>query len=111
VSGRAYDASGREICAKELDPSAVLNVALAHLVTPMTCKPPMTGCTAGQGSETPLEVILDTISDVNRASPGAPAKTDAQDYANIANELSEFLVDPTRGLEQFYEIVRQGVVH
>jgi hypothetical protein len=111
VSGRAYDTNGNEICAKELDPSAVLNVALAHLVTPITCKPGMTGCMPGQATETPLEVILDTISDVNRASPGSPAKTDAQDYANAANELSEFLVDQTRGLEQFYEIVRQGVVH
>jgi hypothetical protein len=104
VAGRAFDASGTEICARELDPNAVLNVALAHLVTPMTGP-------GGQPSETPLEVILDAISDVNRASPGAASKLDGQDYANVANELSEFLLDDQRGMEQFYEIVRQGIVH
>jgi hypothetical protein len=104
VAGRAFDANGTEICARELDPNAVLNVALAHLVTPMT------GAN-GQPSETPLEVILDAISDVNRAAPGDTAKLDAQDYANAANELSEFLLDGQRGMEQFYEIVRQGIVH
>jgi hypothetical protein len=33
------------------------------------------------------------------------------DYANVANELSEFLTDGQRGLEQFYAIVREGTVH
>jgi hypothetical protein len=106
VSGRALDAngSGSEICAKELDPNNVLNLALAHLVTPMQ------GLNGAPG-ETPLEVILDAVSDVNRQSPGAAAKLTGSDYANTANELSEFLLDPQRGLEQFYEIVRQGIVH
>jgi len=104
ISGRAYDSGGNEICARELDPNNVINIVLAHLVTPMT------GAN-GQTSETPLEVILDAIADVNRAAPGSPAKLDGQDYANAANELAEFLVDQQRGLEQFYEIVRQGIVH
>ena len=63
VAGRAYDANNNEICASELDPDAVLDVALAHLVTPMT------GAN-GQPTETPLEVIIDVIADVNRAAPG-----------------------------------------
>jgi hypothetical protein len=108
IAGRAFDTAGNEICARELDPNAVLNVALAHLVTPM----PGSGApgTPVMG-ETPLEVILDAIADVNRAVPGSPAKLDGPDYANAANEISEFLIDPQRGLEQFYEIVRQGIVH
>jgi hypothetical protein len=104
VAGRAYDANSVEICANELDPDGVLNVALAHLVTPMTGS-------NGQPTETPLEVIIDTIADVNRASPGATAKLQGTDYANMANELSEFLLDDQRGLEQFYQIVRNGTEH
>jgi hypothetical protein len=104
VAGRAYDANNVEICANELDPDAVLNVALAHLVTPMTGS-------NGQPTETPLEVIIDTIADVNRAAPGAMTKLQGTDYANMANELSEFLLDDQRGLEQFYQIVRNGTEH
>jgi hypothetical protein len=104
VAGRAYDANNVEICASELDPDAVLNVALAHLVTPMTGS-------NGQPTETPLEVIIDTIADVNRAAPGATTKLQGADYANMANELSEFLLDDQRGLEQFYQIVRNGTEH
>jgi hypothetical protein len=104
VAGRAYDANNVEICASELDPDAVLNVALAHLVTPMKGS-------NGQPTETPLEVIIDTIADVNRAGPGATTKLQGADYANMANELSEFLLDDQRGLEQFYQIVRNGTEH
>jgi hypothetical protein len=104
VAGRAYDASNNEICAKELDPDGVLNIALAKLVTPM----PTTG---GATTETPLEVIVDTIADVNRAKPGAGTKLLGGDYANMGNELTEFLLDPQRGLEQFYQIVRNGTEH
>jgi len=112
IAGRATDASGMEICANELDPNDVVSVALAHLVTPM----PLANCTPSSidpcTGDTPLEVIVDTIADVNRA----PDSTSSQilrpaDYANISNELDEFLLDPTRGLEQFYAIVRQGTEH
>jgi hypothetical protein len=104
LAGRAYGANGAEICANELDPNAVMDVALAHLVTPMPRAD-------GQAGQTPLEVILDTIADVNRAAPGASTKLAGTDYANVANELSEFLLDGTRGLEQFYAIVRNGTAH
>ncbi len=82
----------------------MLDVALAHLVTPMTGS-------NGQRTETPLEVIVDTIADVNRAAPGTTTKLAGTDYANMANELSEFLLDRQRGLEQFYAIVRNGTEH
>jgi hypothetical protein len=103
-AGRAYDTQGVETCARELDPDGILNVAVANLVTPMAGA-------AGQPGETPVEVILDAIADVNRAAPGAPAKLAAPDYENMATELTEFLLDGTRGLEQFYQIVRDGTSH
>jgi hypothetical protein len=104
IAGRAYDANNVEVCANELDPNEVMNVALARLVTPMT------GAN-GQPSDTPLEVIIDTIADVNRAAPGTSVKLAGTDYANMANEIGEFLLDGTRGLEQFYAIVRNGTEH
>jgi hypothetical protein len=101
LAGRAYDVSHTEICAKELDPDAVLDFALAHLATPMTPS-------HGEPTETPLEVIVDTIADVNRASPGSTTPLAPPDYANMANELSAFLLDDQRGLEQLYQVMRNG---
>jgi len=100
ISGRAYQGT-TEICANELDPDSVMPIALANLVTPMTDS-------NGNPTETPLEFILDTIGDVNRQVPGTPGPVAAADLGNTANELSEFFLDPTRGLEQFYAIVRNG---
>ncbi len=108
LAGHAVDAHGNEICAKEVDPNSVLDVAFARLVTPM---PSGTDTSTSESSPgvTPLEVIVDTVADVNRATPSDKADPLAPpDYANIANELSGFLTDPERGIEQFYAIVRQA---
>jgi hypothetical protein len=103
MSGRAYQGT-TEICADELDPDEVSALALADLVTPMTDS-------NGNNTETPLEVILDTIADVNRQAPGTPGPLQDADLGNAANELSEFFLDPQRGLEQFYAIVKNGTSH
>ncbi len=107
LAGQAFDAKGNEICAKEIDPNSVLDVALARLVTPMP-----TGTDASAGSSpgvTPLEVIVDTVADVNRANPSDTADPlQSPDYANISGELDAFLTDPERGIEQFYAIVRNA---
>jgi hypothetical protein len=102
ISGRAYQGTGNatEICSNELDPDGVLPIALANLVTPMMSN--------GVVSQTPLEYILDAIGDVNKQKPGNQAPVAAADLGNTANELSEFFLDPQRGLEQFYAIVRNG---
>jgi hypothetical protein len=100
IAGRAYQ-NTTEICANELDPDGVMPIALANLVTPMTDA-------NGNPTETPLEVILDTIGDVNKQQPGSASPVAGPDLANTANELSEFFLDPQRGLEQFYAIVRNG---
>jgi hypothetical protein len=103
ISGRAYDTSGTEICSAELDPNQVLTFALSNLVTPLPGS-------NGQSNETPLQAIMDVIGDVNRADPSQTGEYAGADYANISNEVSDFLLNPTNGLEQFYAIVRQGTV-
>jgi len=100
MSGRAYQGT-TEICADELDPNGVSSTALANLVTPMRDA-------TGKVTETPLEVVLDAIADVNRTTPGAAGPLQPADLGNASNELSEFFLDPQRGLEQFYAIVKNG---
>jgi hypothetical protein len=109
LAGRAVDSGGNESCANEVDPNDVVSTAMAHLATPM----PLPNCTPSAQNpclgESPLEVIVDTIADVNRAGDsGSALLLRPADYGNISNELVEFMLDPQRGLEQFYEIVRQG---
>jgi hypothetical protein len=103
MAGRAYQGT-TEICANELDPDEVSAIALANMVSPMTDA-------NGNATESPLEVILDTIADVNRTVPGTAGPMQNADLGNAANELSEFFLDPQRGLEQFYAIVRNGSAH
>lgn len=105
LTARAYaqPASGSafEDCAKEIDPNQVLTIALQHLVTPMTAPGPLNG-------QTPLQVIVDAVADVNRAAPGAASKLAPNDYLSIAANVSDFMSSKTSGLEQFYAIIRQG---
>jgi hypothetical protein len=105
LTGRAYaqPAGGTpyEDCAQEIDPNQVLTVALQNLVTPMTTPGPLLG-------ETPLQVIVDSIADVNRATPLSTSKLAAGDYMTIAENVSDFMSSPTSGLEQFYAVIRQG---
>ncbi len=61
-------------------------------------------------TETPLEVISDTIADVNRSSPGATQTPLAPDYANVSKELQAFLTDGQHGLVQLYQVVREATV-
>jgi len=103
ISGKAFDKNQVEICSTELDPNQILSVALQKLVTPMPGE-------GGKPTQTPLEVIMDVIADVNRNAPGAGDKLQAGDYGNIADNVSDFLLNKERGMEQFYEIVRQGTV-
>jgi hypothetical protein len=102
LSGRYFDAEGKEICSKEIDPNQVLAVALGHLVSPIK-----DGDFKGQS---PLEVIIDVIADVNRADPTQPYEGTLakDDYAVVADNVFDFLMNKERGLEQFYEVIRNG---
>ena len=102
LAAKAFDQNTHaEVCANELDPNQVMNVALGHLVTPMPDA-------SGKPGETPMEVILDVIADVNRQAPDQTGKLGSQDYASIQDNVVDFLTNKERGLEQFYAIVRQG---
>ncbi len=102
VSGRAFDENAKEICSREVDPNQILSKVLANAVTPIK-----DGDFKGQ---TPVEVILDVIADVNRADPTQPYEGTLakSDYANVSEQVLDFLTNKERGLEQFYEVVRQG---
>lgn len=95
IFAAAHDPQGEEVCSMEIDPNQAIDSVLSSLVTPMSAT-----------QATPLEVLSDVAADVNRAYPGSPLKLDGADYANIANEISEFCLDPGRGLEQVYAVVR-----
>jgi hypothetical protein len=88
--------TGATACLKERDPNRVISVLLGGLVTPM-----------GADSLTPVEVLMNGIADVNRADPSKTTKFAGTDYGNVSNEMSQFFLDPTRGLEQLYAVIRQ----
>ena len=102
LSGRYYDAAGKEICKREIDPNQVLTIALGKLVTPIK-----DGDFKGQS---PLEVIIDVVADVNRVDPTQPyaGTLSKDDYGSVSNNVVDFLINKERGLEQFYEVIRQG---
>ena len=100
VAGRFLSGT-TEICSDEVDPNQILPQILTRLVTPMTDG-------NGQETQTPLEVILDVIADVNRSDPSQTSKLQPADYGAIAGQVNDFLTNKQFGLEQFYEIVRKG---
>ena len=95
----ARDAKGSEDCSQEIDPNGAVSNVLSHLVTPMS-----------DTELSPIEVMADVAADVNRAHPDQTTKLDGADYANIANEVSEFCLDPAKGLEQVYGVVRAATL-
>jgi hypothetical protein len=99
VLGRMFeeDPDAAQACWTTRDPNRVLGKLMADMVTPVSAT-----------QATPFETIADVVADVNRANPALQTKLDAGDYGNIANQTSEFVLDPTTGLEQVYAIVRQA---
>jgi hypothetical protein len=100
VSKRAYDAEGREQCHREIDPNQILVRLLRNAFT--------SSGDENSATETPIEVLADTLAEVNRAVPADTGRLRAFDYASIADNMAEFLLDDERGLEQLYAIMRQG---
>jgi hypothetical protein len=99
VFAAAHDAQGNETCSQEIDPNGAIAAMLANMVTPMAA-----------AQNPPIEALMDVTADVNRAHPDQTTKLDGGDYANIANEISEFCLDPATGLEQVYEVVREATL-
>jgi hypothetical protein len=104
VLEKKYDPDGAEICAQEIDPNKTLARVLGHLMTPIAPDQPA-----------PIEILIDVVADVNRVHPelvaqGAAPKLDADDYASISFEVKDFCVNPSRGLEQVYEVIREATL-
>jgi hypothetical protein len=99
IFAAGYDGQGHELCSEEIDPNQAIAATLQSMVTPM-----------GNNDLTPIEVIIDVVADVNRANPAVTTKLDGGDYGNMANEISEFCLDPASGLEQVYEVVREATL-
>ena len=78
--------SGANACWATRDPNRVLGQLMTNLVTPSSATSPA-----------PFEVISDVVADVNRADPSQTTKLDAGDYGNIADETSDFVLDPSTG--------------
>jgi hypothetical protein len=103
LTARAVDDHGDEQCARELDPNQVLTPVLQASVTPVSFAPGRV--------LSPIEIILDTIADVNRAAPESDAPRSRDDYASITANVSDFLLNKERGMEQFYAIVKRATAH
>ena len=99
IFAAAKSAQGTETCSQEIDPNGAISAMLGHMVTPVSST-----------QSSPIEVLMDVTADVNRAHPDQTTKLDGADYANIANEISEFCLDPASGLEQVYEVVREATL-
>jgi hypothetical protein len=62
----------------------------------------------GKDGETPLEIILDTIAEVNRAAPGKDlgSSLKADDLRAVLRESRDFLSSERHGLERLYDIIQ-----
>jgi hypothetical protein len=98
--GVAADALGliREL--QGIDTRHVLHRLLANLVA----------LPADGSEETPLEVILDVMSQINRSQPGLTTDYDAADYHHALGEGSGFMRDPRRGVERLYSVIQDRCV-
>ena len=85
----------------EYDRYHVMDVALPNLVRPLTDED---GQVIGAS---PLEIIMDAIADVHRIDASSDAPADEADVQAIMGTVRDFLIDDTRGFEQFYTIIRK----
>lgn len=96
---RPVDASGGQICNGMIDPHRATDYVLKRLFLPFG---------TGKDLRTPFEVIASVVADVNRLDPNATSKLTGPDYANMAKEVAEMCLHPSRGLPQIYEVIRQA---
>ena len=86
----------KAIVDERYDTYHVLDHVLSRLVTPMD---------DGQGLS-PVEIMIDTIADVQRLDASRQDGLTDEDYKNILGSVEGFLTSETRGLEQFYFVVQ-----
>lgn len=80
---------------KTIDRYHVLDHILRNLVKPM-----------GDGKRSPLEVLIDTTTDVHRYDSTSDGNLSADDWSKVSRGVESFLADDYRGMHQFYTIVR-----
>ncbi|MAQ19456.1 MAG: hypothetical protein CMN30_32235 [Sandaracinus sp.] len=80
----------------DLDDRETMPVILRNLVS----LPPETG------GETPLEVLVDVVAEVNRARPGDGTPMLADDHEAVLQSTHEYLSDEYRGLERIFDVVQ-----
>jgi hypothetical protein len=101
VSGKVHDSRGVQLCAREMDPHAIVPAVLARLVTPVAIP-------GESRPRTPWEVFADAITDIQRITPGTPQPRTTADYQRITQQISAFFLDPEKGLERFYAVARKA---
>ena len=79
-----------------VDPDRVLSFVLPLLVTP----------TDGGAGRAPLDVILETLADVNRYDARETTPLAADDIAFVMRTVREFLTSPYRGFAQLFAVVQ-----
>ena len=91
----AFDALGllREIQA--VDDASTLPAILRNLVSLQA------------DESTPLETILDVISEVNRVAPGVGGAYDPDDYRTMFGEMTGAMDDTRHGMERLYDVVQE----
>ncbi|HEY6882242.1 MAG TPA: hypothetical protein VI299_29630 [Polyangiales bacterium] len=67
----------------------------------------------GKTSETPLDVIIETIAAVNRAAPAEQGSgpMSRADLRSVLDETSQFLQGKRHGLERLYDVIQSRVLH
>jgi hypothetical protein len=60
-----------------------------------------------QDGRAPIQIFIDAIADVNRIDASSKDPFGPQDYQQIFITLRDFMLDTTRGLEQFYAIIQK----
>lgn len=88
----------KALTSDEYDKYHVMDKVLPNLVKPMN---------GGKGP-TPLEIIMDTVAEVDRIDASMPTAPQLPtDYEAIFRATRDFLTSDTRGLEQIYTIVQK----
>ena len=89
----------KALTADKYDPYHALDPILRNLVTPID---------DGAGSTlSPIEIIMDSIADIDRQDPSVEDPLAPADYALILGNVRDFMTDKNRGLEQFYSIIQK----
>ena len=90
------DLEGKKRLDKVIDRYHVLDTILPNLVTPKV-----------EGTRAPLEVLIDVATDINRIDSSSQEPLSGDDYRATFKTVDSFLRSETRGMEQFYYIVRE----